>query len=119
MLHSLLLQSGEPITFYWRFVGIGEEQCFHDDVEIPNCKSGLVVQAKDVSHDTKEHKFRVVFTDVCGNSKDAEYTYTQEGVKTVSKVGPSSAADTVASEKGFYWAVSRNLMLRYAISNIT
>lgn len=80
------IQSGEPITFYWRFAGIGQERCFHDDVEIPNCRSGLVVQAKDVAHDSKEHKFRVVFEDVCGNTKDAEYTYTQEGVKAVSKV---------------------------------
>lgn len=83
---AFCLQSGEPITFYWRFAGIGQERCFHDDVEIPNCRSGLVVQAKDVAHDSKEHKFRVVFEDVCGNTKDAEYTYTQEGVKAVSKV---------------------------------
>lgn len=83
----LLLQSGEPITFYWRFAGIGEERCFHDNVQIPDCKSGVVVQAKDMSHDAKEHTFRVEFTDVCGNTKDAEYSYTQEGVRTVSKVG--------------------------------
>eukprot|EP00878_Enallax_costatus_P028568 GHUV01030865.1.p1 GENE.GHUV01030865.1~~GHUV01030865.1.p1 ORF type:complete len:509 (+),score=149.61 GHUV01030865.1:466-1992(+) len=80
------IKSGEPITFFWRFAGIGEERCFHDNTEIPNCKSGLVVQARDVSHDDKEHKFRVEFTDVCGNTKDAEYTYTQEGVKAASKV---------------------------------
>lgn len=38
------LQSGEPITFFWQFAGIGQERCFHDDVEIPDCSSGVIVQ---------------------------------------------------------------------------
>jgi hypothetical protein len=45
-----------------------------------------VLQANDVSHDSQQHTFRVEFTDVCGNSKEAEYSYTQQGVQAVSKV---------------------------------
>jgi hypothetical protein len=44
------------------------------------------LQANDVSHDSQQHTFRVEFTDVCGNSKQAEYSYTQQGVQAVSKV---------------------------------
>ncbi|WIA16610.1 hypothetical protein OEZ85_013277 [Tetradesmus obliquus] len=79
------IQSGEPITFFWQFAGIGQERCFHDDVEIPDCASGVIVQANDVSHNSQQHTFRVEFTDVCGNSKQAEYSYTQQGVQAVSK----------------------------------
>ncbi|KAF6263487.1 hypothetical protein COO60DRAFT_412512 [Scenedesmus sp. NREL 46B-D3] len=80
------IQSGEPISFFWQFAGIGQERCFHDDVEIADCASGVNVQANDVSHESQQHTFRVEFTDVCGNSKEAEYSYTQQGVQAVSKV---------------------------------
>jgi hypothetical protein len=50
LLLPLLLQSGEPISFYWQFAGIGQERCFHDDVEIPDCASGVIVQVRRMKH---------------------------------------------------------------------
>jgi hypothetical protein len=34
------------------------------------------VVAKDVAGSKAEHTFKVVFTDVCGNKKEADYVYT-------------------------------------------
>lgn len=147
----LILQQGDTITFNWQFVGIGQEQCFHDDIELPECESPmsvsvdtqaycvmstmfghlksvrrvgcgwqnakhpamavsasenmhvapkpsqrllltvtarafvcvcvlavLQVTAKDVSSAATSHTFTVKFTDVCGNTKVADYKYTQK-----------------------------------------
>jgi hypothetical protein len=40
-------QSGDPITFSWHFVGIGEAKCFHDGVELPKCASGMEVSRRN------------------------------------------------------------------------
>lgn len=40
-------QQGDTITFSWQFVGIGEERCYHDDVELPECKSPMRVCPRD------------------------------------------------------------------------
>lgn len=80
------LQTGESISFFWKFAGIGTERCFHDDKEIPKCESGLTIEAADLSHQNTQHTFRVEFKDVCGNTKEAEYSYTQQGVQALSKV---------------------------------
>lgn len=37
------MQQGDSITFSWHFVGIGEEKCYHDDVELPECGSPMKV----------------------------------------------------------------------------
>jgi hypothetical protein len=50
LLLPVLLQSGEPISFYWQFAGIGQERCFHNDVEIPDCASGVIVQVRRRKH---------------------------------------------------------------------
>lgn len=78
------IAAGDAITFSWKFAGIGKEKCFHDGVELPECSSPMKVVANDVSK--SEHKFRVEFVDVCGNTKDAEYAYTQSGVTPISQV---------------------------------
>eukprot|EP00775_Hariotina_reticulata_P009794 gene9794-9952_t len=91
------IQSGEKITFEWKMVGIGKETCYHDDVMLPECKSPLSVEAMDVSSKDTQHTFRVEFTDVCGETKDAKFTYTQTGVTPVSKVDYTPSADALAS----------------------
>ncbi|KAF8065490.1 hypothetical protein HT031_003091 [Scenedesmus sp. PABB004] len=80
------IQAGDTISFFWRFAGIGTERCYHDKVEVPDCASGIQIYAKDMSDKATEHTFRVVFEDVCGGEKVAEYKYTQAGVEAVSKV---------------------------------
>jgi hypothetical protein len=72
------LQQGDAITFSWHFVGIGKEQCFHDGVEMSECASPMRVMAKDVSSADTAHTFKVKFTDVCGETKTADYKYTQK-----------------------------------------
>lgn len=91
------LQSGEKITFEWKMVGIGKETCYHDDVMLPECKSPLTVEAMDVSSKDTQHTFRVEFTDVCGETKDAKFTYTQTGVTPVSRVDYTPSADALGS----------------------
>lgn len=93
----VVLQSGEKINFEWKMVGIGKETCYHDDVILPDCKSPLSVEAMDVSSKDTQHTFRVEFTDVCGETKDAKFTYTQLGVTPVSTVDYNPAADTQGS----------------------
>lgn len=75
---TFCLQQGDAITFSWHFVGIGKEQCFHDGVEMSECASPMKVMAKDVSSADSTHTFKVKFTDVCGETKTADYKYTQK-----------------------------------------
>jgi hypothetical protein len=44
----------------------------------------MVVEAQDVSG-TTPIKFKVMITDVCGNEKELEYSYTAQGVTAVTK----------------------------------
>lgn len=78
LLLTSYLQQGDAITFSWHFVGIGKEQCFHDGVEMSDCASPMKVMAKDVSSADSTHTFKVKFTDVCGETKTADYKYTQK-----------------------------------------
>lgn len=81
LCHTVLcyaVQQGDAITFSWHFVGIGEEKCFHDGVELPDCESPMKVTANDVSSESTTHTFQVKFVDVCGNTKTADYKYTQK-----------------------------------------
>jgi len=82
------VQDGENITFSWQFVGTGSQRCYHDEVFLPGpCSSPMSVTAKSVSGASSiTHVFRVEFTDVCGNSKNASYMYTQEGVTALTKI---------------------------------
>jgi hypothetical protein len=73
----LCSQQGDAITFSWHFVGIGEEKCFHDGVELPECASPMRVTANDVSSADTTHTFQVKFVDVCGEKKTVDYKYTQ------------------------------------------
>lgn len=82
------MQGGDAITFTWQFVAAGEEQCYHDGVEILStpCASPMIVAAKAFSANVTSHNFSVVITDVCGNTKFANFTYTADGAKAVSEV---------------------------------
>lgn len=82
------MQGGDAITFTWQFVAAGEEQCYHDGVEIMStpCASPMIVAAKAFSANVTSHNFSVVITDVCGNTKFANFTYTADGAKAVSEV---------------------------------
>lgn len=75
--HHFRPQQGDAITFSWHFVGIGEEKCFHDGVELPECESPMRVTANDVSSADTTHTFQVKFVDVCGATKTVDYKYTQ------------------------------------------
>jgi len=126
MTCPLLLQNGDFITFEWKMVGIGTEKCYHDDVQLPWCKSPITVQAMDVSSKDTQHKFRVEFTDVCGNTTDASFTYTQQGVTAVSKIDykpvevpppPAAPTRTIAasSKNGAAAASSRSFAASLAM----
>lgn len=82
------VQGGDAITFTWQFVAAGEEKCYHDGVEITAtpCVSPMIVAAKAFSSNVTHHNFSVVMTDVCGNSKTANFTYSAEGAKAVSEI---------------------------------
>lgn len=81
------LQAGDSITFSWKFVGIKVTQnCYHGDTLIADCESPVTVQAKDVSAAGAKVTFTVKFTDVCGEVKEADYSYTQAGVTAETKV---------------------------------
>lgn len=69
----------------------GEERCYHDDVEVSTpCASPMIVAAKAFSANTTKHNFSVVMTDVCGNVKMANFTYTSDGAKAISEVSSLS-----------------------------
>jgi len=82
-----VMQAGDAITFSWQIVAAGEEKCYHDGVEVKTkCASPMVVAAKAFTANATSHNFSVVFTDVCGNTKFANFTYTADGAKAVSEV---------------------------------
>lgn len=83
-----VVQGGDAITFTWQFVAAGEETCFHDGVEIKStpCASPMIVAAKAFSANVTSHNFSVVMTDVCGNTKTANFTYTPSGAQAISEV---------------------------------
>jgi len=82
------VQDGENVTFSWQFVGTGSQRCYHDEQLLPGpCRSPMTVVARSVDSTTSiSHVFRVEFTDVCGNQKNATYMYTQQGVTTLTKI---------------------------------
>lgn len=92
------VQAGDAITFSWQFVAAGVEKCYHDGVEIPlvPCVSPMIVVAKAFSANVTTRNFSVVITDVCGNNKTANWTYTAGGAKAVSEidyVDPNAMSD--------------------------
>jgi hypothetical protein len=85
---DVTVQAGDAITFSWQFVAAGGEKCYHDGVEVPlvSCASPMIVVAKAFSANVTSHNFSVVMTDVCGNQKAANWTYTAGGAKAISEV---------------------------------
>lgn len=84
-LCCLLLQAGENITFTWSIIGVAAEQkCTHGTDAAVSCKSPFTVAAKNV--DAGAVMFTVAITDVCGNEKEVEYSYTAQGVTALTKV---------------------------------
>lgn len=61
------------------------QNCYHGSTLIADCESPVTVQAKDVSAADAKIAFTVEFTDVCGEVKKAEYSYTQAGVTADTK----------------------------------
>ena len=88
-------QTGSTITFTWSFTGIGKASCTHDGVAVTPCNSPVTVQAKEISSASQRHTFNVVFEDVCGQTKRADFYYTQEGVVAETKVDPIVATATL------------------------
>lgn len=85
--HGNALQAGDAITFSWQFVAAGQEKCYHDNVEVKTaCASPMILAAKAFSANVTSHNFSVVITDVCGNTKFANFTYTADGAKAISEV---------------------------------
>ena len=83
----LSLQAGDAITFSWQFVAAGEEKCYHDNVEVKTaCASPMIIAAKAFSANVTQHNFSVVITDVCGNTKFANFSYSADGAKAISEV---------------------------------
>jgi hypothetical protein len=88
--HSLFfhVQTGTKITFSWTFTGIGKTTCTHDGVPVTPCDKSVTVQAKEITSTSQQHTFNVVFEDVCGNTKRADFSYTQQGVVADTRVDP-------------------------------
>jgi hypothetical protein len=78
-------QAGDQLTFSWTFRGVGNAACYHDGEVVENCTSPVKVASKPLAAAVKK-TFTVVFTDVCGRTKNASYSYTQAGVTADDKV---------------------------------
>jgi hypothetical protein len=48
----------------------------------------VTLKANAITSEDTKHTFTVAFNDVCGRSKTANFSYTQKGVVTESKVDP-------------------------------
>lgn len=82
-----VMQVGDPIIFSWQIVAAGEEKCYHDGVEVKAaCASPMAIAAMAFTANVTSHNFSVVFTDVCGNTKLANFTYSADGAKAISEV---------------------------------
>ena len=84
----LLPQTGSTIKFEWTFSGVGKATCSHDGVPVPNCKSPVTLKANAITTEDTKHAFTVIFNDVCGRVKTANFSYTQKGVVTETRVDP-------------------------------
>jgi hypothetical protein len=83
------VEAGDKIVLNWKFRGIGSATCTHDGVAVANaahgkCVSPLTINARDFGSEDTRHTVVVTFTDVCGRVREAEFEYTQRGVKTLS-----------------------------------
>lgn len=100
------IKAGDTITFTWNFIGIRAIQdCYHGTTLIANCTSPLKVQAMDVSAANSTVTFTVQFTDICGNTKKAEFTYSQNGVTSNNLVAATSAKPRTTIAKSSAGAV--------------
>jgi hypothetical protein len=105
LLLLLCLQEGDDITLTWQFVGVPRTvNCYHDDVLVADCQSPMTISAAGFNESAK-HVFTAVLTDVCGNTKNATFSYTSAGVANMTKtdyvaqVGGVDAGSPVTSKK--------------------
>jgi len=73
------------------FQGLSSDvQCQHNDEVIVNCSSPQAVVAK-AFNGSSANNFTVIFTDVCGATVYARYSYSASGVTKISVPNPWSA----------------------------
>lgn len=71
------------------FQGIADDvTCYHDADRITDCESPVIVAAKPFTADANFHTFSVMFSDVCGGVKMANYSYTAAGVTKLTAPDP-------------------------------
>jgi hypothetical protein len=93
------LQPGDDVTLTWQFVGVPRvTNCYHDGVLVlADCHSPMTITAAGFN-DTSAHVFSAVLTDVCGNTKNAMFTYTATGVTDMTKA--DYVAQTITVDAG-------------------
>ena len=104
------VEPGDKIVLTWRFRGVGAATCTHDGAAVSNapngkCVSPLTVVAKDFGKDDTRHAVRVTFADVCGRVREADFEYTQAGVRTLSAtevVQPDGTVRVVGAGHSIY-----------------
>jgi hypothetical protein len=82
----LCLQEGDDITLTWQFVGVPRAvNCYHDgELVSADCQSPMTIPAANFN-ETAKHVFTAVLIDVCGNTKNATFTYASAGVANMTK----------------------------------
>lgn len=96
--------AGQEIVLTWQFAGVGTANCTHDGAPLSNtedgahCKSPLAFPAAEELGKGKEHRVVVVFADVCGGEKKAEFLYSSKGVVALTKPDPLGTAGGMGGE---------------------